>query len=118
VHFGLATPDEPLTHLLADPRAAALPVTLTLSVTDANRPVNHGLWRLAVDDHGVAHVARATGWTDLSLDVADLAVAHLGGTSFAELAAAGRVLAVNPEVVVAVDLAFGHEPAPCCTTVV
>lgn len=141
VHFGLATPDEPLTHQLADPRAATrtvrdgmwlrlvdvptalglrryrTSVTLTFSVTDTNLPANHGLWRLAVDDHGVADVARGTGRADLSLGVADLAVAYLGGTSFAELAMAGRIFAATPEVVMAADLAFGHEPAPCCTTV-
>jgi hypothetical protein len=34
-----------------------------------------------------------------------------------EFVVAGRMFAANPEVVVAPDLVFGHEPAPCRTTV-
>ncbi|MFE0020228.1 GNAT family N-acetyltransferase [Amycolatopsis sp. NPDC059021] len=141
VHFELSTPDEPVLHMLADPRAAEQAVrdgmwvrladvpgalalrryrtalSITFSVTDALLPGNAGLWRLVADESGKAVVERGSGEPDLALDVAELGAVYLGGTSLAALAAAGRVRARDPELLAVADAAFGHTPLPHCTIV-
>jgi predicted acetyltransferase len=119
LHWEYAAEDEPLPHLLTDPRAvggslrdglwvrlvdvpAALaartytaPVDVVLDVADDDCPWNHGRWRLE-GDAGGARCAPTTAAADLALSVAELGAAFLGGTSLAVLADAGRVREHTP----------------------
>jgi predicted acetyltransferase len=110
-----APSDEPLALMLADPDAARserqtdlwlrlvdVPRALAargydgdpdvvLEVADTFCPWNAGRWRLA---GGACEAVGAE--PDLALDVTALAAAYLGGTTLAELAAAGRVSELRP----------------------
>jgi predicted acetyltransferase len=113
--------DEPLRWMIADQRAAHVevvdhhyvrildvraalegrrygaPGVLALDVTDP-MGITGGRWLLGVDDGGRGVVeqwpdgaAAPAGATSVTLGVAELAIAYLGGVSLATLAAAGRV---------------------------
>ena len=125
----LGAMDEALPHLLIDPRAVGgtvrdalfirlvdapralaarrytLPIDVVLEVTDGACPWNAGRWRLAGDAAGAEceHTADAA---DLTLDVVELGAAYLGGTTFAELGAAGRVTEHTPGALAAASQAF------------
>lgn len=127
--------DDPLIHWLANPRKArpepgdalyvrlvdlpralegrayATPVDLVLDVRDELCPWNAGTWRLTGGADG-ARCGRTDDPAGLSLDVADLGAAYLGGTSLAELALAGRVTQQRPAALAQASAAFGHHPAP------
>ena len=133
-----AAVDEPLLHLLENPRSAELrvldglwlrpvdldrvlaarrysaPLDLVLEVSDAFCPWNAGRWRLRAGADDLAEVARTRDEPDLAADVSDLATAFLGGTSLTTLAAAGRVVATGPEALCAATRAFTAERAPHC----
>lgn len=130
--------DDPLAHLLVDPRAAeprvsdnlwvrlldvpaalaarryAAPVDVVLEVSDARIPDNAGRWHLVggLDD---AHVERTDRPADLSLDVRELGSAYLGGISLAALAAAGLVTEHTSGALHTAATAFGWPLAPVCT---
>jgi len=123
--------DEPLTLMLANPRGADLaprtalwvrlvdlPRALTartydgepdvvLEVTDAFCPWNAGRWRLTP-----GACERTTDPADLALDTAALAAAYLGGTTLAQLAAAGRVEELAPGALHRASSAFRGALAP------
>jgi predicted acetyltransferase len=106
--------DDPLLHLLVDPRAPKarrtdnlwlrildLPRALeargyeadadvTLRVTDAQVPSNDGVWRLDVRG-GSATVTPASRPADVELSIQELSAAYLGGVTLTELAGAGLV---------------------------
>ena len=133
--FGVA-PDDPVLHLLAEPRSAkptlkdnlwfrlvdvpaalagrayAAPVDLVLEVADAFCPWNSGLWRLT----GGPDRATCTPTSDaaeLSVHATDLGAAYLGGTTLAARAAAGHVHELRPGALAAASTAFGWPgPAP------
>lgn len=133
------SPEDPVRHLLADPRAARNRVydglwvrlvdvpaalagrrysadeALVLEVRDEFCPWNAGRWELHAFAGG-AQCRRSEREPDLSLDVADLAAAYLGGNRFAALAAAGRVEARDPNTVQRAERLFASSPAPWCTT--
>lgn len=135
VEAGLLATDDPITHLLVDPRAArprladnlwvrlldvpkalgarryAAPVDVVLEVTDTRLPTNAGRWRL-VGDTAHADVAAADRPADLSLDVRELGSAYLGGVSLAGLAAAGLVTEHTPGSLARAATAFGWPTAP------
>jgi predicted acetyltransferase len=114
LHWEYAAEDEPLPHLLVDPRAVggglrdgvwmrlvdlpralaertySAPVDVVLDVADDDCPWNRGRWRLEGDASG-ARCAATTAAGDLELSAAELGAAYLGGTSLAVLADAGRV---------------------------
>jgi predicted acetyltransferase len=139
VEAGSRSSDDPVRHLLADPRAvrdlvhdgvwvrlvdvpAALAGrgystegTLTFEVRDEFCPWNAGRWELRAGAGG-AECRPSQGEPDLALDVADLAAAYLGGNRFAALAAAGRVEAREPAAIRRADTLFASSPAPWCTT--
>jgi predicted acetyltransferase len=69
--------------------------------------------RFEVSGAGVARVRRRP---DVRLDVATLAAAYLGGPSFAELAAAGRVEQLRRDGVARADTLFASRPLPWCAT--
>lgn len=130
-------PDDPLLHLLRDPRDAqgtagdgiwvrlvdlpaalaarryAAPVDAVLEVTDATCPWNAGRWRLTAGSDGSARCARTDDAADLALDVRELGSAYLGGTSLSALAAAGLVTGA-PAVTHALAVAFSWPVAPAC----
>lgn len=132
--------DEPLLHLLADPRRAdlrvrdglftrlvdvpralserryAAPVSVTFEVVDTVCPWNAGRWRLTADGDGAA-CARTDRPADLSLSAVELGAVFLGGPTLAALAAAGRVDEHTPGAVVATSRAFLGDLAPWCPDV-
>jgi predicted acetyltransferase len=134
-------PDEPLLHLLAEPRSAvptlkdnlwvrlvdvraalatrcyAMDVDLVLEVADEFCPWNAGRWRLKGGPHGATCTA-TTDAAELELRVADLGAAYLGGTTLVARAAAGQVVERRPGALTEASLAFGWgAPAPYCPMV-
>ncbi|HWC66548.1 MAG TPA: GNAT family N-acetyltransferase [Acidimicrobiales bacterium] len=74
-------------------------------------PENVG--RFAVGGDGAVRVRRRP---ELRLDVSTLAACYLGGTSFAELAAGGRIEEVRRGAVARADTLFASRPLPWCGT--
>ncbi len=135
VLFEHAAPDEPLLHLVGDPRAlvprladalwlrivdvaAALAtrrystaVDVVLDVTDPVLSENTGCWRL-VGDAMSATCARSGEPGDISCSIADLGAVYLGGASWETLAAAGRVREHRPGALAAAAAAFRWHQAP------
>ena len=129
--------DDPISHLLVDPRAAepriadnvwvrlldvpaalrarryAAPVDVVLEVTDALLPANAGRWRLSGGPEQ-AEVSATDSPADLSLDVRELGAAYLGGTGLSGLAAAGLVTEHRPGALAEAATAFGWAQAPVC----
>jgi predicted acetyltransferase len=137
----LAAPDEPLLHLLADPRAArgrvrdslwvrlvdvpaalaarryATDVDVVLEVDDPVCPWNTGRWRLTGGRAGAGCEATSDP-ADLVLGVAELGAAYLGGTPLQSRAAAGRVEERTPGALAVASTAFGPlGRAPWCPLV-
>ncbi|MGC9671036.1 GNAT family N-acetyltransferase [Planosporangium sp. 12N6] len=135
VQYGFAAADEPLRHLVNEPRALgervadslwvrvvdvpaalsarryAAPVDVVVEVTDGLLADNAGRWRLTGDGAGAA-CTPTTDPADLACDVADLGALYLGGTTLGSLVAAGRVRELRPGAVTAVAAAFGWHRAP------
>ena len=125
-----AGPDEPLLHLLAEPRSArpqlkdniwvrlvdvraaltarayAAPVDVVLEVADAFCPWNAGRVRLTAGPDG-ATCAATTDPADLAVSAGDLGAAYLGGTTLVARAAAGHVRELRPGALSAASTAFG-----------
>ena len=129
--------DDPLLHLLGDVRQAQPRVkdSLWVRLVDVGRalsggvmprrstsswrwrtssaPWNAGRWRLRADDVG-ATCERSADDADLSVDVAHLASAYLGGMSLASLAAAGGIGEHRAGALREAATAFGWHRAPHC----
>ncbi|MBE1584062.1 GNAT family N-acetyltransferase [Nonomuraea angiospora] len=127
--------DEPLKHLLTDPRAAratvidnlwvrlvdvgralaarrySTPLDLVLEVQDTFCPWNAGRHHLRADGESVT-CERTRARADLRLTAAELGAAYLGGTTLSSLAAAGRVEGLRGGAVTAASLAFRGEREP------
>ncbi|GAA4848778.1 GNAT family N-acetyltransferase [Kitasatospora terrestris] len=129
--------DDPLVHLVSDPRrivpkqrdglfvrlvevAAALeqrgyatPLDVVLEVTDGFCPWNAGRWRLSSAGPGAG---ASCVWTDsaadLRLDVRELGAAYLGGSTLAALARAGLVEEVREGALAEASRAFASDVAP------
>jgi predicted acetyltransferase len=132
--------DDPLLHLLADPRRArplqtdnlwvrpvdvagalsarryAVPVDVVLDVRDDRCPWNTGRWRVSGDPSG-ATCEPTIDAADLTLGVEALGAVYLGGTSLSGLAVAGRVEEQTPGAVAAASAAFGWPREPFCPMV-
>jgi len=132
-----APPDDPLRHLLAEPRALRVqsidalwvrlvdvgralaarrypaPVNLVLEVRDRSCPWNDGRWALVGHPAG-AFCSETDADPDLVLDVEALGAAYLGGVSLATLQAAGRVAEVSPGAVTQAGTAFRWPVSPWC----
>jgi predicted acetyltransferase len=137
VRFPSASLDDPLQHLVADPRALharpsdalwvrladvgralaarryPAPIDLVLEVRDRFCPWNDGRWWLKGHPAG-AICARTDGDPDLVVDVEALGAAYLGGVSLATLQAAGRVTEVSPGAVTLAATAFRWPVTPWC----
>ena len=87
-------------------------VDVVLDVTDELLSDNAGRWRLTAPAFGAATVERTDADADLALDVRELGAAYLGGTSLAELAAAGQVTELRPGTLLPAAAAFGWPLAP------
>ncbi|SNT41859.1 Predicted acetyltransferase [Asanoa hainanensis] len=133
--YSFATPDEPLLHLVAEPRrlgatagdglwvrlvdvpgalrarAYSAPLDAVIKLTDAILPANAGRWRLTTDGARTT-CERTTEDADLVCDVLELGAAYLGGTSLAALGRAGRVHEARPGALAAADTAFHWHQAP------
>lgn len=121
--------DEPLKHLLTDPRTArttvtdnlwvrlvdvdraltarrySAPLDLVLEVQDMFCPWNAGRYRLSADGDCVTYEPTRDR-ADLRVSAAELGAAYLGGTTVSALAEAGRVEELRPGAVAAASLAF------------
>jgi predicted acetyltransferase len=134
VRFAFSTPDEPLLHLVDEPRRLggvltdslwvrvvdlpralaarryAAPVDVVLQVDDPLLDGNTGRWRLTGGPDG-ATCTPADAPADLGCTVLELGAAYLGGTSLATLADAGRVRELTPGTLAPAATAFGwHRP--------
>ncbi|HEX2773039.1 MAG TPA: GNAT family N-acetyltransferase [Micromonosporaceae bacterium] len=140
VTYRYAAPDEPLQHLVADPRQLgaqlsdglwlrivdvgsalsarryATEIDVVLDVTDPLLPDNAGRWRLSGGPTG-ARCERTTDAADLVLNVRYLGTAYLGGPSLAALAAAGLVRELTPGTLAQASAAFGWHREPAAVEV-
>jgi predicted acetyltransferase len=130
--------DEPLLHLLREPRRLRLRVQdglwvravdaaaalggrryavegrLAIGVRDAFCPWNEGTFELEGGPEGAE--CRPTGAEpDLVCTANDLGAAYLGGSSFRQLHRAGRVAEERPGALARADAMFGSDPAPWCS---
>ena len=90
--------------------------TLTFRLVDHFCDWNAGVWRIEVDG-GKPRVAESDAAPDLALSARDLGATYLGGTSFTELALAGRVQELRPDALRRADALFHNAPAPWCPEV-
>lgn len=95
-------------------RRYATPVDVVLDVADDVCEWNTGRWRLSAGPDGRAEVTRTDDPADLTLDVATLGAAYLGGTRLTTLAAAGRVREHRQGALSQATHAFRHDQEPCC----
>ncbi|WP_306208760.1 GNAT family N-acetyltransferase [Actinoplanes sp. RD1] len=136
VTYGMAALDDPLLHLVDEPRRlgaeladalwirvvdvpAALsarrysaPLDVVLDVTDRLLDANQGRWRLTVAEDGTATCTRTGAPADVACDVLDLGATYLGGVSLAALAAAGRVRELTPGALRRTAVAFAWHRLP------
>jgi predicted acetyltransferase len=129
--------DDPIRHLVADPRAihteladglylrlldvpAALrarryagDADLVLELTDSLVGANAGRYAVSLGPDGAA-VRRVRRRPDIGLDVRELGAVYLGGPSLAELHRAGLVTEHRPGAVAVASTAFGWPVAPFC----
>ncbi len=132
--------DDPLPHLLADPRRVrartrdglwvrlvdvpaalaergyAAQAVAVIEVSDEICPWNAARWRLRTHGpgDGPASCERTHDPADLALPVAALGAAYLGGTRLGELAGAGIVSELRPGALARVSAAMSWDPAPWC----
>lgn len=128
-------PDEPLLHLLSEPRRLrltmgdglwvrlvdvpaalaarryALEGGLRLAVRDSFAPKNEGLYELEAGPES-SECRAASGDPDLTLGVEELGAAYLGGTRFRTLERAGRVVEETPGAITRADAMFAWDPPP------
>ena len=84
---------------------------IVFEVSDAFRPDNDGRYELVVED-GAGSCERTEAKADLAGTVNVLGATYLGGTTFAQLAAAGQVEERTDDAVARADALFHWTPAP------
>jgi predicted acetyltransferase len=141
LHARLRPVDDPVQFQLADPRRLrtvvsdalwaritdlpaaltqrryACPVNVVLDVRDRVLPDNAGRWRLRVDEAGQVSCDPVDADADVSLDIAALSAAYLGGTRLGALAAAGRVSQLRAGALGQLSAAMAWDPAPWCPVI-
>jgi predicted acetyltransferase len=86
--------------------------SIAFELSDAFCSWNEGRWRL---DAAVAGGrVRPSDAAQIALDASDLGAAYLGGTTFGELARAGRARELEPGAIRRADALFATERAPWC----
>jgi predicted acetyltransferase len=135
VTTSFAAIDEPLMHLVNEPRALesklsdalwarilsvpgalqarryAMPVDVVIDIEDRAIAGNNARWHLVGGgDH--ARCVRTDAAADLRLDIAALGAVYLGGGSLAALAAGGRVHELTRGSLAAASAAFGWHRSP------
>jgi predicted acetyltransferase len=132
--------DEPLLHMLANPRALGLRVTdgmwlrlvdvpgalaarrysgsgrVVFEVHDTFCSWNEGRFQLEAGRDGASCTA-SPAEPDLVVEASDLGAAYLGGVRFEHLHRAGRVVEVTPGALGRADAMFTWEPLPFCSAV-
>lgn len=98
-------------------RRYARPVDVVIEVRDQIFPGNAGRWRLHADGSGAAVCEPASAEADISLGIAELGAAYLGGTRLAALAAAGQVTELRPGTLAPLSTAMSWDPAPWCPVI-
>jgi predicted acetyltransferase len=140
VRYPAAAVDEPLLHLVDEPRRLgsafsetlwvrlvdlpgaltarryAAPADVVLDVQDPLLPENTGRWRLTTGPGGTTCVP-STGPADLACTINELGAAYLGGVSLGALATAGRVRELTPGALAAAGTAFGWHRLPAAAEV-
>ncbi|WP_017586242.1 GNAT family N-acetyltransferase [Nocardiopsis ganjiahuensis] len=135
--FTPTSQDDPLRHLIADPkrlsvtfddslwlrlvdvpgalaeRSYAAPVDVVLEVSDRHAPWNEGRWRLRADRSG-ATCEPTEDAPDLSLDVSHLGAVHLGGRTLTGYLRSGLITEHTPGAVGGLDTALFRPDAPFC----
>jgi predicted acetyltransferase len=135
-----AAPDDPLRHLLAEPRAVhselldglnlrildirsalsarryATDIDVVITVRDDIVKANNGSFQLIGGPDG-ARVTRSRRKPDLSMNIRDLGTVYLGGTSISEMHSAGLVTEHRPGAVSTASAAFRAERDPFCADV-
>jgi predicted acetyltransferase len=131
--------DDPMQHMLVDPRRTrthltdglwvrlvdvpaalqrrvyASDVDMVLEVTDRLLPANQARWRLVANglaDGGKAECERTTAEPDVALPVSALGAAYLGGARLGGLVAAGQISELRPGAVSKLSAAMYWDPAP------
>ncbi|HEX6507620.1 MAG TPA: GNAT family N-acetyltransferase [Chloroflexota bacterium] len=89
--------------------------SVVFEVEDAFRPENTGRYLLEAEADG-ATCSRTDREADLTLQVADLGAAYLGGVGFTTLARASRVEEHTPGALKRADAMFACEPQAWCAT--
>ena len=136
----LAAPDEPIRYLLADPRAIhaelldglylrvldvkdalsarryATDIDVAIEVVDPQVDHNNATFHLVGTPHD-ASVRRVRRRADLTIGVRDLGAVYLGGTTIAQLHAAGLVLEHRAGAVARASSAFRWDRVPFCADV-
>lgn len=94
-------------------RGYSCPCDIVLDVVDPTCPWNQRVWRLTVDDDGVATCQPAAGDADVRLPVQALGAAFLGSRSLATQTDQGLVAELTPGSVQLLSRAMScdHEPA-------
>jgi predicted acetyltransferase len=139
-------PDDPLMHMLADPRRARARVSdalwvrlvdvgaaltqrryacaadVVIDVADEACGWNTGRWRLRTRGAGsggsvTASCERTSDPPDVALPVRALGAAYLGGTRLGSLAGAGVVTELRGGAVAELSAALSWDPAPWCPMV-
>lgn len=129
--------DEPLMHMLAEPRRLRFKIedglwvrlvdvpaalagrryategNVILEVKDAFCPWNEGRYELEGGPEG-ADCRPSSAEPELELSAADLAAVYLGGVRFDTLRQAGRVIENKPGAVQGADAMFTWDPPPWC----
>ena len=95
-------------------RRYASEVDMVLAVDDPVCPWNHGSWRLRGGPDG-AECGPTTAAPDLTVGVAELGAAYLGGTTVAALGAAGLVTEHTRGTLAAAGTALTWPIAPHCS---
>nr|BFE65401.1 GNAT family N-acetyltransferase [Dactylosporangium thailandense] len=134
---GMTSADDPLFHLVDEPRhlgakagdglwvrivdlpralAArryAAPLDVVFEVTDELLPANAGRWRLRAGAGGaLVTCTRADGDPDFTLGIKELGAVYMGGTRLGALHLSGRVTEHRPTAVAAASTAFSWPIAP------
>jgi predicted acetyltransferase len=138
VHSWGRPADEPLLHLVAEPRRLRatlrdalwlrlvdVPGALSarryagggrvvLEVRDPFCPWNEGRYALEAGAGELGAAARTGEEPDLVCTASDVGAAYLGGTTFRQLHRAGRVEERSTGALARADAIFGWDPAPWC----